>query len=104
MIRIFRYLFKIPNIILMKLSPAKYALKIGVNCNSKTVHIYGKVLWGTEPWIIKIGDNVHIAPGAIILGGCKIMDNSFVGSGTVVKQNTTISKNSILSSGNYFKK
>ena len=60
-----------------------------------------KVKYGKN---VLIGDNVHIAPGVIILGGCKIMDNSFVGSGTVVKQNTTISKNSILASGNYFKK
>jgi hypothetical protein len=47
--RIFHYLFRIPNLILMKLNLAKYAFKIGVNCNSKTVHIYGKVFWGTEP-------------------------------------------------------
>lgn len=28
------------------------------------VKIYGKVEWSTEPWLITIGDNVHITNGA----------------------------------------
>lgn len=28
-----------------------------------SVHIYGKIAWGTEPWIIKIGSHVHITDG-----------------------------------------
>lgn len=27
------------------------------------VHLYGKINWGTEPWIITLGNNVHITNG-----------------------------------------
>lgn len=27
------------------------------------MHIYGKVGWGSEPWIITLGDDVHITDG-----------------------------------------
>lgn len=30
-------------------------------------HIYGKVSWSTEPWIITIGNNVHITDGVKFL-------------------------------------
>lgn len=53
---------KIYAAIVGKLSPVKYAQKIGVNMTG-TVHIYGKVSWGTEPWIITIGNNVHLTDG-----------------------------------------
>lgn len=45
-----------------KTSPIKYAKKIGVNMGDD-VHIYGKVFWGTEPWIITLGSHVHITDG-----------------------------------------
>ncbi len=44
---------------LKKFKPYKYALKSGVNFRGK-VKIFGKVTWGTEPWIITIGNNVVI--------------------------------------------
>ena len=37
--------------------------KIGVNFPKGGVHTYGRVSWGTEPWIITLGDNVHITDG-----------------------------------------
>ncbi len=43
-----------------KLKPEKHAKKIGVNFNPEKAKFYGKIHWGTEPWIIKIGNNVHI--------------------------------------------
>jgi len=46
-----------------RLFPAKYAKKIGVNLCTETVKIYGRVIWGTEPWLITIGKNVHITDG-----------------------------------------
>lgn len=49
-----------------RISPLAYARKIGVNFvggGMDTIHIYGSVAWGTEPWIIKIGNNVHITNG-----------------------------------------
>lgn len=44
------------------LTPVKYARKIGVNVKGN-LYIYGRVDWGTEPWIITIGENVHITNG-----------------------------------------
>lgn len=48
-----------------KLYPTKYAQKIGVNFleGTNSISIYGNVAWGSEPWIITIGDNVHITDG-----------------------------------------
>ncbi len=46
--------------------PVKYAKKIGVNVNG-ALHIYGKVGWSTEPWIITLGNNVHITDGVKFL-------------------------------------
>lgn len=45
-----------------RVNPIKYACKIGVNFGDKC-HIYGKVCWGSEPWIINIGKNVYITDG-----------------------------------------
>ena len=46
-----------------KKHPVEYAKMIGVNILGG-VKIYGKVEWSTEPWLIAIGDNVHITNGA----------------------------------------
>ena len=49
-----------------RMNPEKYARKIGVKIG-KNPHFYGPPSWGSEPWIITIGDNVHIT------GGCKFI-------------------------------
>jgi len=49
-----------------RMNPEKHARKIGVKVG-KNPHFYGPVSWGSEPWIITIGDNVHIT------GGCKFI-------------------------------
>ena len=43
-------------------NPVKYAEKVGVNFG-KGLHLYGHIRWGSEPWIITIGDNVHLTDG-----------------------------------------
>lgn len=48
--------------------PEKYARKIGVNVGENP-HMYGKTFWGTEPWLITLGDNVHIT------GQCKFVNH-----------------------------
>ncbi len=48
--------------LMVKLNHVKYAKKIGVNMG-KNIHLYGTIGWGTEPWIITIGNNVHITNG-----------------------------------------
>ena len=47
-----------------KYKPVEYARWVGVNIG-KNPHFYGPTSWGTEPWLITIGDNVHIT------GNCK---------------------------------
>lgn len=27
------------------------------------VHLYGRISWGTEPWLITLGNNVHVTDG-----------------------------------------
>ncbi len=49
-----------------RIYPVKYAKKIGVNVG-KNPHFYGPTSWGTEPWLITLGDNVHIT------GHCKFI-------------------------------
>ncbi len=51
-----------------RLKPVKYARKIGVNIG-KNPHFYGPTSWGTEPWLITLGDNVHIT------GNCKFINH-----------------------------
>lgn len=49
--------------LLNKFRPLKYMKKVGVNFPEGKVHIYGKVAWGSEPWIITLGENVYITDG-----------------------------------------
>ena len=58
--KIYRKIYKE---IFSKISPIKYARKIGVNFLGDEHYVYGQVNWGTEPWIITIGNNVHITDG-----------------------------------------
>ena len=53
---------KIKTFFLRKKDPVAYAKKIGVNFKGE-VHLYGRIGWSTEPWIITIGNNVHITDG-----------------------------------------
>ena len=44
------------------IDPVRRAKMEGVRFGER-LHIYGHVKWGSEPWIIKIGDDVHITDG-----------------------------------------
>lgn len=59
--RIFYFFY---NRILIARDPAGYARRIGVKLG-RNVHFYGATpgMFGTEPWLITIGDNVHIVSG-----------------------------------------
>ncbi len=54
---------KIKGKILYRLSPIKYIERVGVNFPKGKVYLYGKISWGTEPWLISLGENVHITNG-----------------------------------------
>ncbi|MBQ2734908.1 MAG: acyltransferase [Clostridia bacterium] len=42
-----------------RLNRVKYAKKVGVNMG-ENLHLYGEIDWGTEPWLITLGNNVHL--------------------------------------------
>lgn len=56
-----KLIYTIYNAVYARLNHEKYARHIGVNVKG-TIHIYGNPLhmFGTEPWCITLGDNVHI--------------------------------------------
>ncbi len=57
--KIYRTLYRL---VMVKLNHVKYAKKVGVNMQGE-VHLYGTISWGSEPWIITLGNNVHITDG-----------------------------------------
>lgn len=59
-----RLISKIKGKYLHKFKPLKYAECVGVNLPAGGgVYLYGDISWGTEPWIITLGKNVHITTG-----------------------------------------
>ena len=80
--------------------------KVGVNFWGG--HIYGKVSWNTEPWLITLGNNDHITDGVKFIthdGGTliyrqyvpdleiikpiKIGDNVYIGNNVIILQGVT---------------
>lgn len=59
-----RYISKLILFISFKLNPIKTSRRMGVKIGDKCV-IYGNNpnMWGTEPFLIKLGNNVHITQG-----------------------------------------
>jgi acetyltransferase-like isoleucine patch superfamily enzyme len=56
------FIRKVYSAVLQKISPVDYAKKVGVNF-AGGLHIYGKVYWNSEPWIITLGNDVYITDG-----------------------------------------
>ena len=97
--------------------PLKYADYCGVN-HGDNLHLYGKVSFGTEPWIITLGDNVHITAdvkfithdGGTLLFRDKIPDleitkpivignNVYIGVNSIILPGVTIGDNVIIGAG-----
>lgn len=95
----------------------KYAKKIGVRIG-KNFHAYGQVFYGSEPWIITIGDNVSLTnnvtfvthDGGTIVLRKKIPDleitkpitigsNVFIGINTIIMPGVNIGDNVIVGAG-----
>lgn len=94
--------------------PIKYAQKRGV-VFGKNLHIYGKVNWGSEPWIITLGHNVYLTNNLTFIthdGGTlplskRINDleitkpitighNAYIGVNCTILPGVTIGDNSII--------
>lgn len=90
-------------------------LKIGENCNIQD----GCILDPSHCWLIKIGNNVTLAPRVYILahdastkkktgytkvGVVEIDDNVFIGANSTILLNTRIGKNSIIGANSLISK
>ena len=92
--------------------------KVGVNFPRGRVKLYGKVSWGSEPWIITLGNNVHITNGVIFIthdGGTLLYrhlvpdleitkpivvgDNVYFGNNVIILPGVKIGSNVIIGAG-----
>lgn len=102
---------------LKKTNPAKFAREIGVKCG-ENLNIYGTVLWGSEPWLISLGNNVFITDGCKFIthdGGTLILrkrvpdleltfpivvkDDVYFGVNSIIMPGVTIGSNCIIGAG-----
>lgn len=102
-----------------RLNHVKYARHIGVNIKGR-LHIYGNPLrmFGTEPWCITLGDNVHITQEVLFVthdGGTLLFrdrqpdleitkpivvgDNVYIGVRSIIMPGVTIGNNVIIAAG-----
>lgn len=102
-----------------RLNHVKYARHIGVNIKGK-LHIYGNPLhmFGTEPWCITLGNNVHITQEVLFVthdGGTLLFrdrqpdleitkpivvgDNVYIGVRSIIMPGVTIGNNVIIAAG-----
>lgn len=103
--------------IMVKVNHVKFAKKIGVNMGSN-IHLYGAIGWGTEPWLITLGNNVHITYGVRFVthdGGTllfrervpdleitkpiNIGNNVYIGNNVIILPGVTIGDNVIIGAG-----
>ena len=107
---------KLYNLILLKTNPKKWAIKNGVSMG-QDVRFTGAIEFGTEPYLISIGNHVCITgatfithDGAVwVIKGLKpdvkdvvaygkitIKDNVFIGKGTTILRGVTIGENTVV--------
>jgi len=113
-------LFTVPfKMLYAKMYPERYARLIGVNMHGR-VRIYGSsyTMFSTEPWLITLGNNVHIVGGTEFLphdGGTLILrdrvpdleltkpisvgDNVYIGSRCLIMLGVRIGCNVIIGAG-----
>lgn len=96
--------------------PVEYARKCGVKVG-KDCRILGRMAWGTEPWLIEIGNHVTLTSEVLFVthdgatwvfrdkdqyknvikyGKCVIKDNVFVGTRSTIMPGVTIGSNSVI--------
>lgn len=112
-----RLIQKIRGKYLHRFRPLKYAKKVGVNFDSE-VYLYGNINWGTEPWLITLGKNVHITDGVKFLthdGGTLVYrklvpdleitkpitigSNVYIGNNVLLLPGVTIGDNVVIGAG-----
>ena len=58
--RLLRMIRRCYNVLYQNMKPLQYARKIGVNI-ADSVRFTGTTRWGSEPWLISVGDNTVLA-------------------------------------------
>ena len=103
---------------MVRKNPIKYAEKIGVNFVRGGLYLYGSPSWGSEPWLITLGKNVHITAGVKFIthdGGTLLFrdcipdleitkpivvgDNVYFGNNVIVLPGVTIGSNVVIGAG-----
>ena len=104
--------------ILQRRKPYIYMEKVGINFPRGGVRLYGRVGWGSEPWIITLGNNVHITDGVKFIthdGGTLLYrhlvsdleitkpivvgDNVYIGNNVIILPGVTIGSNVVIGAG-----
>lgn len=101
------------------MNPVEYAKSLGVKVG-KNCEFYSDILWGSEPYLITIGDNVRITTGckfvthdggiwvlrntkqlenADIFGEIKIGNNVHIGFNSIIMPGVKIGNNCIIGCG-----
>ena len=104
--------------ILQRRKPYIYMERVGINFIRGGVRLYGRVGWGSEPWIITLGNNVHITDGVKFIthdGGTLLYrhlvsdleitkpivvgDNVYIGNNVIILPGVTIGSNVVIGAG-----
>lgn len=118
LLNIVQLIGKIKGKCLRKLKPLEYAKRVGVNFPPNGVHLYGDISWGTEPWIISVGNNVyitdgvkfithdggtllyrHIVPDLEITKPIKVGNDVYIGNNVLILPGVTIGNNVVIGAG-----
>lgn len=113
---------KVKSKYLQRFNKLKYIKLVGVNISKRneeeSVFLFGKIDWGTEPWLISLGYNVYITDGVKFLthdGGTllfrdeifdleitkpiKIGDNVYIGNNAIILPGVKVGNNVIIGAG-----
>lgn len=86
------------------MNPVDYAKSLGVKVG-KNCEFYSDILWGSEPYLISVGDNVRITSGCKfvthdggvwVLRNTKQLENADIFGRIIIKDNVHIEMNSII--------
>ena len=110
-------------ILYSKIYPLKYARKVGIQFSEGELHLFGKIAWGSEPWLISFGKNVYITDGVKFIthdGGTllyrnivpdleitkpiKVGSNVYFGNNVIVLGGVTIGNNVVIGAGSVITK
>lgn len=114
--KIYRHIYKL---VISRIKPVNYARKLGVNIpKNGDIFIYGHVSYGTEPWLITLGNRCHITDGVKfethdggtlifrteipdleITKPIKIGDDCYIGNNAIILPGVTIGNRCVIGAG-----